>query len=97
MKGQQCLHYYMHILLAEMVSESSVLSLPQLRSLNKDWYFAAVKTINYGNSIYVKHVSALGTLLDVEDVSDLFKRKFGCHNLPIPSCALLCSTLTVFS
>lgn len=49
-----------------MVSESSVLSLPQLRSLNKDWYFAAVKTINYGNSIYVKHVSALGTLLDVE-------------------------------
>jgi len=63
-----------------MVSESSVLSLPHLRSLNKDWYFAAVKTINYGNSIYVnKHVSALGTLLDVEDASDLFKRKLEKH------------------
>lgn len=63
-----------------MVSESSVLSLPHLQNLNKDWYFAAVKTINYGNSIYVnKHVSALGTLLDVEDVSDLFERKLDKH------------------
>lgn len=67
------------ILLAEMVSESSVLSLPHLQSLNKDWYFAVVKAINCGNSIYDKHVSALGTLLDVEDVSDLFKRKLDKH------------------
>ena len=67
------------ILLAEMVSESSVLSLPHLRSLNKDWYFVIVKAINDGNSICDKNVSALGTVLDVEDVSDLFKRKLDRH------------------
>lgn len=63
-----------------MVSESSMLSLPHLRSLNKDWYFAVVKVINCGNSIYDKYVSALGTLLDVEEfVNDLFKRKLDKH------------------
>lgn len=67
------------ILLAEMFSESSVLSLPHLQSLNNDWYFAVVKAINCGNSIYDKYVFALGTLLDVEDVSDLFKRKLDKH------------------
>lgn len=62
-----------------MASESSVLSLPHLRNLNKNWYFATAKAINEGNSIYDKHIVTPGTLLDVEDVSDLFKTKLYKH------------------
>ena len=62
-----------------MVSESSVLSLPHLRSFNKNWSFAVMKAINCGNSMYDRHVSVLGTLLDVEDVSGLSKRKLDKH------------------
>ena len=58
-----------------MASESSVLSLPQLRGLSKNWYFATSEAILKGNSIYDKHIASPGTRLDVEEVKYLFKTK----------------------
>ena len=59
------------ILLAEMASESPVLSLPHFQNLSKNWYFATSEAILKRNSIYDKHIASPGTRLDVEEVKHL--------------------------